>query len=225
MDIGLVAAGWRVERSSGRSDELPAAGRGVDMVILAVPDAAIAAVAERIEPTDTTVVTHLAGSLGLGALGSHRRRAAVHPLVSLPEPELGARRLRGAWFAVAGDDAGGDVVDAFGGRSFVVADEDRAAYHATAVVASNHLVALMGQVERIGATVGVPRAAMVDLARGSLENVASIGAAAALTGPIARGDEDTVRRHRAALPADEVPLYDALADAARRLVEERDRGA
>lgn len=225
MDIGLVAAGWRVERSSGRSDELPAAGRDVDMVILAVPDAAIAAVAERIEPTDTTVVTHLAGSLGLGALGSHRRRAAVHPLVSLPEPELGARRLRGAWFAVAGDDAGGDIVDAFGGRSFVVADEDRAAYHATAVVASNHLVALMGQVERIGATVGVPRAAMVDLARGSLENVASIGAAAALTGPIARGDEDTVRRHRAALPADEVPLYDALADAARRLVEERDRGA
>ena len=219
--IGLAEAGWNVEQTSGRVGDLCGAGRDVDAVILAVPDGAIASVADRIEPTDA-VMCHLAGSLGLDVLGPHRRRAAVHPLVALPDAEIGARRLRGAWFAVAGDDVAHAVVDAFGGRSFVVADEDRATYHAAAVIASNHLVALMGQVERIGAVVGAPRSAMIDLARGSLENVASIGAVAALTGPVARGDEETVRRHRAALPADEVELYDALADAARRLVEERD---
>lgn len=221
MALGLAAAGWSVEHISGRSADLADAGRDVDVVILAVPDAAIGSVAERIEPSDAAV-THLAGSLGLDVLGPHPRRAAVHPLVALPDAELGARRLRGAWFAVAGDDVADAIVDAFAGRSFVVADDDRAAYHAAAVIASNHLVALMGQVERIGAIVGAPRSAMIDLARGSLENVAAIGAVAALTGPIARGDAETVQRHRAALPEDEVALYDALADAARRLVEERD---
>ncbi len=221
MALGLAAAGWRVEQISGRAEDLSGAGRTVDVVILAVPDGAIASVADRIEPTDA-VVCHLAGSLGLDVLSPHRRRAAVHPLVALPDAETGARRLRGAWFAVAGDAVADAVVDAYGGRSFVVTDGDRAVYHAAAVIASNHLVALMGQVERIAAVVGAPRPAMIDLARGSLENVASMGAAAALTGPVARGDEETVRRHRAALPADEVALYDALADAARRLVEERD---
>ncbi len=221
MATGLAAAGWGVEQISGRAEDLSGAGRSVDLVILAVPDGAIASVADRIEPTDAAVC-HLAGSLGLDVLSPHRRRAAVHPLVALPDAETGARRLRGAWFAVAGDAVADAVVEAYGGRSFVVADGDRAAYHAAAVIASNHLVALMGQVERIGAVVGAPRPAMIDLARGSLENVASMGAAAALTGPVARGDEETVRRHRAALPSDEVALYDVLADAARRLVEERD---
>lgn len=221
MALGLARAGWSVEQVSGRSEHLPLAAHGVDAVILAVPDEAIGSVAELVQPSDA-VVCHLAGSLGLDVLGGHPRRAAVHPLVSLPDAEIGAERLRGAWFAVAGDDMADSIVHAHGGRSFVVSDDDRAAYHATAVIASNHLVALMGQVERVGALVGAPRSAMIDLARGSLENVASIGAAAALTGPIARGDEETVQRHRAALPDDEVVLYDALADAARRLVGERD---
>ena len=224
MAVALASAGWGVQQVSGHSENLAAAARGVDAVVLAVPDGAIEAVARRIEPTDAVVI-HLAGSWGLNVLGGHARRAAVHPLVALPDAEIGARRLRGAWFAVAGDDMADAIVDALDGRSFVVSDEDRAVYHAAAVVASNHLVALMGQVERIGATVGVPRSAMIDLARGSLENVAAIGAAAALTGPVARGDEDTVQRHRLALPTDEVALYDALADAARRLVEERDRAS
>jgi predicted short-subunit dehydrogenase-like oxidoreductase (DUF2520 family) len=221
MAFGLAGAGWSVDQISGRSVDLPRAAHGVDLVILAVPDGAIGSVAELIQPTDA-VLSHMAGSLGLDVLGAHRRRAAVHPLVSLPDAEIGAQRLRGAWFAVAGDDMAESVVHACGGRSFAISDDDRATYHAAAVIASNHLVALMGQVERVGAIVGAPPSALIDLARGSLENVASIGAVAALTGPIARGDEDTVQRHRAALPDDEVALYDALADAARRLVEERD---
>jgi predicted short-subunit dehydrogenase-like oxidoreductase (DUF2520 family) len=114
------------------------------------------------------------------------------------------------------------AVDDLGGRWFTVADADRAAYHAGAAIASNHLVALLGQVERVAGAVGVPFEAYLDLARGSLENVAELGPAAALTGPVARGDWATVERHRAALDQGELEAYDALVAAARRLVEDRD---
>jgi len=224
LALGLSRVGWDVSVSPGRGADHARAGDGVDIVILAVPDTEVRSIAEAIDPTDA-VLCHLAGSLGLEVLDRHARRTALHPLVSLPDAEIGALRLTGAWFAVAGDEVAQTMVTALGGRSFVIADRDRPAYHAAAVIASNHLVALMGQVERVSAGVGAPRSAMIDLARGSLDNVASIGAAAALTGPIARGDEATVERHRAALLDDERALYDALADAARRLVEERDAHA
>ena len=221
----LATAGWRVRTPLGRGDDLEGAGRDVDLLVLATPDAAIADVARSIAPEADTVVAHLAGSLGLDALGSHPRRAALHPLVSLPEPVLGARRLAaGAWFGVAGDPPDAlalvrAVVDDLGGRSFLVADTDRVAYHAAAAIASNHLVALLGQVERVAATTGVPFEAYLALARGSLRNVEELGPAAALTGPVTRDDRDTLERHRAALPPDEVPVYDAMVEAARRLVD------
>ncbi len=168
MATGLAAAGWDVRQVAGRSDDLAAAGREVDAVVLAVPDGAIEAVAGRIEPTDA-VVSPPGRVVGPGRARLPSRRAAVHPLVALPDAEIGARRLQGAWFAVAGDDMADAIVAALGGRSFVVSDGNRAVYHAAAVVASNHLVALMGQVERLGAGVGAPRSAMIDLARGSLD--------------------------------------------------------
>jgi predicted short-subunit dehydrogenase-like oxidoreductase (DUF2520 family) len=144
----------------------------------------------------------------------------VHPLVALPTPGLGARRLVGAWFAVAGDALGHDVVRALRGRWFEVADADRPTYHAAAVIASNHLVALLGQVERLSEAVGVPFEAYVDLAQATLDNVAALGPAAGLTGPAARGDEATIRRHLRALPPDERRAYRSLADAARRLAQQ-----
>ena len=123
----------------------------------------------------------------------------------------------GCWFAVAGDPVARQVVTDLGGRSFEVADRDRAAYHAAAVVASNHLVALLGQAERIGAVAGVPLAAFLDLVRATVDNVDELGPAAALTGPAARGDEATVERHLEAIAPAERPLYRALATEARRL--------
>lgn len=106
------------------------------------------------------------------------------------------------------------------GRWFEVADADRPLYHAAAAVASNHLVALLGQVDRIAGSIGVPPEAYLDLARASLENVARLGPSLALTGPVARGDWDTVARHLAALDPSEHDAYRALAAAARRLVDE-----
>ncbi len=226
LAAALDEVGWEVRPPVRHGDDPSAAGHGVDLVVVATPDAAIAEVAAAIEPDGATVVAHLAGSLGLEVLVPHPARAALHPLVSIPSSEVGARRLRaGASFAVAGDPPGAlalveAAVAALGGRSFTVADADRAAYHAAAAIASNHLVALLGQVERVAASAGVPLEAYLDLVRATLDNVAELGPAAALTGPVARGDWDTVERHRAALPADELLAYDALVAAARRLVDD-----
>jgi predicted short-subunit dehydrogenase-like oxidoreductase (DUF2520 family) len=119
---------------------------------------------------------------------------------------------------VAGDPIPGRVVDDLGGRLVAVADADRVAYHAAACIASNHLVALLGQVERVAATAGVPLEAYLDLVRQTVDNVAALGPVDALTGPVRRGDEATVARHLAALDPSERPAYEALAAAARRLV-------
>jgi predicted short-subunit dehydrogenase-like oxidoreductase (DUF2520 family) len=217
----LADAGWRVEPPLGRGDALADAAAGVELLVIATPDAAVAEAAAAVDPVEGTVVAHLGGSLGLDVLGAHPRTASIHPLVALPDPDVGAERLRGAWFALAGDPFVRSVVDALGGQWFAVADQDRAAYHAAACIASNHLVALLGQAERVGASAGVPREAFMDLVRATVENVAALGPARALTGPAARGDVETLARHRVALDPSEVAAYDAMVDLARRLVDER----
>ncbi len=216
FERALVELGWHVE-VVGRDVDPAALASGVDLVLLCVPDGQIAAVAASIDPVEGTVVAHCAGSLGLDVLDPHPDRATLHPLVSLPSAELGAARLRGAWFGVSGHPVAGRVVDALGGRSVEVSDEDRATYHAAAVVASNHLVALLGQVERIAADVGVPLEAFLALASGSLDNVGTLGPAAALTGPVARGDWATVRRHLDAIDPGERAAYLEMVRAAAAL--------
>lgn len=215
----LAAGGWSVDGPLGRGFDPATAASGTDVLVLAVPDDAVASVAGSIEPGDA-VVLHVAGSLGFDVLTPHPRVGSVHPLVALPDAELGAMRLRGAWFAVAGDDAAASVVDAVGGRTVAVADTDRVAYHAAAAIAANHVVALLGQVDRIARSVGVPLEAYLDLARGAIDNVAAVGAQDALTGPVARDDWATVARHLDAIPTEERAAYSVLADAARRLRDE-----
>jgi len=192
---------------------------GVDLVMIATPDPVIAEVAASMIPSPTAVVAHCSGITSLDALAPHPRRASVHPLAALPSAELGAERLvSGIWFAVAGDPLGREVVSQLGGRAAAVPDEQRVAYHAAAVIASNHLVALMGQVERVAASVGLPLEAYLALAADSLDNVSRLGPAAALTGPVARGDWATVERHLAALDPSERDGYEAMAHLAAKLV-------
>ena len=152
------------------------AAEGVDLLVIATPDAAIAEVAAAVGPVADTVVAHLAGSLGLDVLAPHARRAAIHPLVAAARPD--DRRGPAAGRLVRGGRrpdgvAGGRRRSA--GRPSTVADDDRAAYHAAACIASNHLVALLGQVERVAATAGVPLAAYLDLARAAVDDVAALG--------------------------------------------------
>ncbi len=235
LAVALADAGWTVDGPLDRDADPGPAADGVDLLVLAVPDGSLADVAAAVRPVEATVVAHLSGAAGLDVLAPHRLRASVHPLVSMPDPVVGAGRLRGAWFAVAGEPPAVDVartlVDGLGGRPLVVADADRATYHATAAVASNHLVALLGQVERLAASIGLPLEPFLDLAAGSLDNVRVSDPATALTGPAARGDEATLAAHLAALPADERAAYEALMVEARRLAGrasiggERDGGA
>jgi predicted short-subunit dehydrogenase-like oxidoreductase (DUF2520 family) len=217
LSAALRRKGWDIEMVERDQPVTNAAG-DVDVVLLTVPDDAIAEVARAIVPTPTTVVCHVSGSRTLDVLAPHPRRASLHPLAPLPDADTGVERLlSGMSFAVAGDPVAWRIVADLGGRAFEVDDHQRARYHATAAVASNHLVALTAQVERLAAAAGVPADAFWPLARAALDDVTRLGAAAALTGPAARGDHATVRAHLDAIPAAEVALYRTLAAQAARL--------
>ncbi|HTU37699.1 MAG TPA: DUF2520 domain-containing protein [Acidimicrobiales bacterium] len=218
LAAALSARGWRFAGFLGRGDDVAGAARGVDVLVIATPDDVVAEVAAGVVPEPRTTVVHLSGSLGLDALAPHPRRAAVHPLVPLPNGEVGAARLAsGVTFAVAGDPVARRIVECLGGRMVEVADEDRAAYHATACIAANHVVALLGQVERVAASVGLDLESFLPLTRAAVDDVAALGPRAALTGPARRGDWATLSRHLDALPEDERTAYQAGAALATQL--------
>lgn len=213
----LATVGW--DAMLVASDEpVP---EGASLVLLCVPDAAVAGLAATLVVVEDRVVAHCAGSLGLDVLEPHPRRASIHPLVALSNPTVGSQALAaGATFAVAGDPIVNDVVVALNGTAITVPEESRAAYHAAACIASNHLVALLGQAERVAATAGVPLSAYLDLVRVSLDNVVRLGPADALTGPAARNDTVTLDAHRAALDPSELDAYGAMVDQCRRLAQD-----
>jgi predicted short-subunit dehydrogenase-like oxidoreductase (DUF2520 family) len=210
--------------------EVGEAGRGAALVVVATPDPVIdeaaAAVAGSLEPG--ALVIHLSGARTLDALAAVARLrpdcaiGSLHPLQTLPSPDAGAARLPGSWAAVAGAEAVTTLAEELELRPFRVDDADRALYHATAAVAANHLVALLGQVERLARAAGVPFEAFLPLVRASVENAAEMGPDNALTGPVARGDLVTVARHLDALPASERTAYAAMAEQARRLARRED---
>jgi predicted short-subunit dehydrogenase-like oxidoreductase (DUF2520 family) len=222
--VALDATGEFESRGAlGRHDPVHDAAVGVDLLIIATPDEQVGRVADAVTPVGSTLVIHLSGSLGLDVLATHPRRGSVHPLVPLPSAAAGAQRLRsGITFAVAGDPMTRAVVASLGGRPVSVDDPDRASYHAAASIAANHLVALVGQVERVAASAGLPLDAFADLMQAALDDAMRLGPRRALTGPAARGDWDTVARHRKALSAlpghrSELAAYDAMVGLARRL--------
>ncbi|MFZ2059174.1 MAG: DUF2520 domain-containing protein [Acidimicrobiales bacterium] len=215
----LAAVGAEVRDLLGRGDDLSSAAVGVDVLLLTVPDQSLIGVASAVGPVPSTVVAHCSGALGLEVLAPHERVAALHPLVTLPDPVIGAARLRsGGYFVVAGDQVATELVLALGGRTLVIPADARAGYHAAACIASNHLVALLGQVQRVAASIGLPLEAFLPLAQGALDDVGLLGPAAALTGPAARGDLTTIERHRQVLDPAELDGYDAGVALARRLV-------
>jgi predicted short-subunit dehydrogenase-like oxidoreductase (DUF2520 family) len=218
LAAALSRRGWNFVGFLGRQDDLTGAAQGVDVLVLATPDDVIAEVAAAVAPRPGTTVVHLSGSLGLEALAPHPLRAAVHPLVPLPNGEVGAARLAsGVTFAVAGAPVAQAMVEALGGRVVEVSDGDRAAYHAAACIAANHVVALLGQVERVAASVGLDLDSFLPLTRAAVDDVATLGAASALTGPARRGDWATLSRHLDALPEGERPGYQAGAALATKL--------
>jgi predicted short-subunit dehydrogenase-like oxidoreductase (DUF2520 family) len=202
----------------GRGDDPRRAAHGVDLLLVTTTDDAIRRVAAAVEPVPSTVVAHCSGAHPLDVLEPHARRASLHPLASLPDAAIGTERLTGGCaFAVDGDPLVEEVVASLGGRSFRVRPEERVRYHAAAVIASNHLVALLGQVQRVAAEAGLPLDAYFGLVGQTLDNVRRLGPEAALTGPVARGDWATVYRHLIAIGPAERHAYEALAQQAARL--------
>ncbi|MEP7112495.1 MAG: Rossmann-like and DUF2520 domain-containing protein [Ilumatobacteraceae bacterium] len=194
-------------------------GADFDLVLLAVPDGEIVSAATAIRPGP--MVGHCAGSLGLDVLAPHEA-FGLHPLMTVTR--AGAD-FAGAGAAIAGStpralSAARAVANALGLQPVEIADNDRAAYHAAASIASNFLVTLEDAAEVMLRTVGADRSALVPLVRATLANWASLGATDALTGPIARGDEATVARQRAAI-VERAPelalLFDALCERTRAI--------
>lgn len=185
-----------------------------DLVLLAVPDAAIPEVAQRV-PIGPWLA-HVSGATSLAALDPHRRRFSVHPLQTLSR-ERGPEQLDGAWAAVTAEtdeaaDAGRWLAETLGLRPFPLADADKPLYHAGAAIASNFLVTLYRAAAGLMEATGAPPEALVPLMERTIAN------GFALTGPIARGDWATVEAHLRALEErapDLVPLYRALAEATR----------
>ena len=182
-------------------------GRGqaptAPVVLLTVPDAAIEAAAAAVP--DGALVGHCSGASPLG-----RCDFSLHPLMTVPT--TGAS-FTGVPAAVAGHPVVTLIAEALGMKPFHVADQDRAAYHAAACMASNFLVILEDAAERVAQTAGIERERLVPLVRATVDNWARDGRAA-LTGPIARGDVHTIEQHRTALSErapDLLPLYEALA--------------
>ena len=196
-----------------------AVAAGAEVVMLCVPDTEIASAAAVIAPGP--LVGHCSGATGLDLLAPHEA-FSLHPLMTVT--------AEGADFGGAGAAIGGttsralgcaeELARTLGMRTVELDDVDRAAYHAAASIASNFLVTLEGAAERLAATIGVERELLLPLVRATVENWARLGPRRALTGPVARGDQATVDRQRAAIEEkapDLLPLFDALAEATQAL--------
>ena len=194
---------------------------GYDVVLLCVPDAAIASSAARVPRR--ALVGHCSGATPLAEL-KRPEAFSMHPLMSVPAGSPGSR-LRGAAAAIAGTTPRAaayakTLAQAAGMRPFAVDERDRPAYHAAASVASNFLVTLEAAAERIGAGTGLTREQLLPLVRATVESWGELGAERALTGPIARGDTATVAAQRRAV-AERAPelleLFDVLVTATQAL--------
>ena len=199
--------------------------------MLCVPDGEIAAAAEAVAGV-APLVGHTSGATPLAALEPAERAGAavfaLHPLQTFPAGS-GPERFAGAGCAVAGSTpaalaAARGLAGRLGLTAFELPDEGRAAYHAAASIASNFLVTLEAAAERVAAGAGIDpaeaRALLAPLVRSTVENWAALGPERALTGPIARGDEQTVARQRAAVAAaapELLDLFDTLAERTRAL--------
>jgi len=195
--IGSGRVGSAVAARLRERGVAPAEDGSAELVVLCVPDAAIAEVAAGVEPGPW--VAHVSGGTPLAALDPHERRFSVHPLQTFTRAR-GPEQLDGAWAAVTAEtpqasEQGFQLAGLLGLRPFALADDERPLYHAGAVIASNYLVTLQRAAEDLFLAAGAPPEALEPLMVRTVENEFE------LTGPVARGDWETVERHAAAIRA------------------------
>jgi len=233
LALGLRLAGFEVTLLGRQRG--PDATRRASLVLIATPDDAIGGVAAELARQgvigDTQVVLHLSGLLDRLALQALAPTGAAlgsfHPLQAIADPETAPERLRGSFAGLEGDpralEAGERLAAALGMRPVRLAPEAKPAYHAGAVIASNYTVVLADVARRLARRAGIPaeEAAQLylPLMQGTVANLAA-GPADALTGPVRRGDEATLRTHLAALDPEDRAIYCALGLVALRLARE-----
>ena len=224
----VVGAGRVGKAVSARlAEEIPTRTTGreldcgdADLILLCVPDQAIPEVAGAIPPGPW--IGHTSGACSLQALEPHERRFSLHPLQTF-SLELGPEQLDGAWAAVTGENdtalqAGRVLAGLLGLRPFDLDDEERAIYHAAAAFASSFLVTLHEVAAELMEAAGAPPDALEPLMRRTMDNGFNH------TGPLVRGDWETVERHLRAIAARRpqlLPLYQALTDAEAALLAAR----
>ena len=250
LAVGLSDAGYNVtaimSRNGARARSLASRVGGAihtqqggllvdlaDIAFVTVPDDAIASVAESVPWRAQTAAVHCSGGTPVSALDAATRLGAAiggfHPLQTFPHGAKSPPSLDGVTFAIETRDIPlhnrlREMAAALGGRTIDIDEQSRALYHVSGVLASNFLTAIVGEAANLWSQFGYNHSqamqALLPLIRGTVGNIEREGAAAALTGPIVRGDLGTVQAHleqlRSTLPG-VVPLYAALAQSAARL--------
>jgi predicted short-subunit dehydrogenase-like oxidoreductase (DUF2520 family) len=209
---------------------------GVGAVFVAVPDDALPEMAHTLaghgDAPSGCAAFHLSGALSTDVMAPlHARGYAVgsfHVLQSLAHPVTAAERIPGSHVAVTGSPQALAVARrltaALGCPILTVPESWRPLYHAAAVVAANYLPILLDAAARLLEQAGVSHGdalpALLPLVQGTLDNVAELGVERALTGPVVRGDIDTVELHLRALPREDRTLYALLGRELTRLAGE-----
>ncbi len=244
LGVALERAGWPIHavasRDQGRRDRFRSLVPGVrpfvdatplveevELIILAVPDDAIAGIAGNLHMYGGQAMIHTSGLLGAdalaGAMAAGTQVGSFHPLVAFADLERAVAALHGATIAIEGDaqllDLLARMAEVLGATPVRLAPGAKAAYHAAAVLSAGGFVALLDAIVELGRVAGLDEAGSLavygPLIEQTLGNARALGVAAALTGPMTRGDRGTVARHMATLvehaPA-VVPLYRAAAE-------------
>ena len=178
-----------------------------DLRIIAVADGAIGAVATQLASAPAIPTVHVSGSVSVEVLDPIRRRGiavgSFHPLQTLPDPEVGAERMAGCWVAITAGEQLAGMLDEFarslGCHPFPIEDAVKPLYHAAASATANYTLASIALAEDLYERAGVPFEASRPLIEAIIANAYRLGPRTALTGPIARGDVETVRLQRAAV--------------------------
>jgi len=229
------AAAAAIGECAGACSATDAAGAG-ELVLITVPDDRIAEVCTQLSSRQAfspgAIVAHCSGALSSEVLASARDECccligSMHPLQTFPTVEAAVQRLPGSWCFCEGDETAVTclmrLAEAMGANAARITPAGKAIYHAAAVMACNYLVTLMDAAARLAQQAGLDRqtwlSAVEPIVRATVENVSTTGAEKALTGPVARGDIQTIRRHLDALAGADEGLRALYAACGRQTVE------
>ncbi len=248
LGVALSRAGWPVvavasrdparrERFHGLVDrarpfaEAQALIEEVELIIVAVPDDALAPLARTVRMYSGQAMVHTSGALGAEvlapAMAAGTQVGSFHPLVAFADTERAVADLHGATVAIEGDDQLAtllaEMADAVGATAVRLAAGSKTAYHAAAVLSAGGFIALLDAIAELGRAAGLDESGSLAiygrLIEGTLGNARALGIGAALTGPITRGDVGTLRAHLETLAAHAPDAMDLYAAAAGREIE------